>query len=127
MSSHFLTRNPDNDPVCSCGFRPSILEEAAPAGRQWKARTDVLNHADALNEVERVNAPFLVKDARYPRAGVRQTDDGRWLLTCWDADRIVHVIEEPIFDDRVTAFDFGWLTIGACRQNGTNLNGWAAA
>lgn len=126
MSNHFLTRKSDNEPVCSCGFRPEILDDPAPIGKQWKAQTAILNHADALNESERVNAPFVVKDAKYPRAGVRQTDDGRWLLSCWDGDQIVHVIEEPIFDDRVTAFDYGWLTIGACRESGTNLNGWAA-
>lgn len=73
------------------------------------------------------NDPFLVTDARYPRAGVRRTEDGRWLLSCWDGEQIVHVIDQPIFDDRVTAFDYGWLTIGACRESGTNLNGMEAA
>lgn len=151
MSNHGLTRNPDNEPVCLCGYRPGILDEAAPVGKQWKARTAVLDHAKALNDAESANEweaaldalgqpvpapptplrspddPFIVHDARYPRAGVRQTEDGRWKLSCWDGDQIVHVIDEPVFDDRVTAFDYGWLTIGACRQSGTNLNGWAAA
>lgn len=151
MSNHDLTRNPENEPVCLCGYRPEILNEAAPVGKQWKARTAVLNHAKARNDAESVNEweaaldalaqpkpttptplrsptdPFILSDPRYPRAGVRQTEDGRWRLSCWDGDRIVHVIDEPVFDDRVTAFDYGWLTIGACRQSGTNLNGLEAA
>jgi hypothetical protein len=155
MSNHGLTRNADNEPVCLCGYRPSILDEAAPVGKQWKARPAVLDPAKALNDAESANAWEAALDAltqpvpapptplrspddpfhnpgaeypgvKYPRAGVRQTDDGRWRLTCWDGDQIVHVIDEPDFDDRVTAFDYGWLTIGACRQAGTNLNGWAA-
>ena len=156
MSNHGLTRNPENEPVCACGFRPEILDEPAPVGKQWKARTAVLDHAKARNEDEAAfkgeriytheeirafgevqfndrhrrspDAPFTANpEAKYPRAGVRQTEDGRWLLSCWDGDQIVHVIDEPVFDDRVTAFDYGWLTIGACRQSGTNLNGMAAA
>lgn len=146
MSNHGLKRNPDNEPVCLCGYRPAILDDPAPVGKQWKAQTAVLDHAKALDEYEAEAAidsliaprpparaplrspadPFIVPDARYPRAGVRKTDDGRWKLSCWDGDQIVHVIDEPIFDDRVTAFDYGWLTIGACRESGTNLNGWAA-
>lgn len=147
MSNHGLTRNPDNEPVCLCGYRPEILDEPAPVGKQWKARTIILDHVQALHSCDddctgpftpptslhsptplrSPDAPFLVPDARYPRAGVRRTADGRWKLSCWDGDEIVHVIDEPIFDDRVTAFDYGWLTIGACRESGTNLNGWAAA
>lgn len=145
MSNHGLTRNPDNEPVCLCGHRPAILDDPAPVGKQWKAQTAVLNHAKALDEYDAAidsliaplppapaplrspNDPFVVTEARYPRAGVRQTEDGRWKLSCWDGDQIVHVIKEPIFDDRVTAFDYGWLTIGACRQSGTNLNGMEAA
>ncbi len=150
MSNHGLKRNADNEPVCICGYRPEILDDPAPVGKQWKAQTAVLDHAKALNDAEAANeweaalfalaptvtttpdplrspdAPFVVPEAKYPRAGVRQTEDGRWKLTGWDGDQIVHVIEEPIFDDRKTAFDFGWLTIGACRESGTNLNGWAA-
>lgn len=131
MSNHGLTRNPDNEPVCLCGYRPEILDDPAPVGKQWKAQTAVLNHAEARNAHETPlrspDAQFLIPDAKYPRAGVRQTGDGRWLLSCWDGDQIVHVIDEPIFNDRVTAFDYGWLTIGACRQSGTNLNGLEAA
>lgn len=140
-TNHFLTRNPNNEPTCSCGYRPAILDEPAPVGKQWKARTAVFEHADALNEAEHLLNlkttyaparrspldPFHARtEPKYPRAGVRKTEDGRWLLSCWDGDRIVHVIDEPVFDDRVTAFDYAWLTIGACRQAGTNLNGWAA-
>lgn len=70
-------------------------------------------------------SPFPAKaDVKYPRAGVRQTTDGRWMLSLWDGDRIVHVIDDPVFDDRKTAFDYGWLTIGACRQSGADLNGY---
>lgn len=71
-------------------------------------------------------SPFLcvADDVKYPRAGVRQTDDGRWMLSLWDGDRIVHVIDEPVFDDRKAAFDYGWLTIGACRDSGADLNGY---
>ncbi|MGY4543280.1 hypothetical protein ACVWY0_003213 [Arthrobacter sp. UYNi723] len=148
MSNHGLTRNPDNEPVCTCGYSPEVLDDYRPwvGGRLWRAKKDVLDHAEALNDYEaRVealawapvalpeptplrspDAPFTVRDALYPRAGVRQTGDGRWLLSCWDGDQIIHVIDEPVFDDRVTAFDYGWLTIGACRESGTNLNGWAA-
>ncbi|ALV43131.1 hypothetical protein AU252_19835 [Pseudarthrobacter sulfonivorans] len=145
MSNHGLTRNPDNEPVCLCGYRPEILSDPAPVGKQWKAQTAVLDHVEALKEYDDAidkylatrplpaptplrspNDPFVVMDARYPRAGVRRTEDGRWLLSCWDGDQIVHVIDEPVFDDRVTAFDYGFLTIGACRESGTNLNGGAA-
>ena len=154
MSNHGLTRNADNEPVCIlCGYRPAILDEAAPVGKQWKARTAVLDHAKALNDAEAANeweaaldahpglgkpptkpaplrspdAPFVFEDARYPRAGVRQTDDGRWRLTFWDGDHIVHVFADPIFSDRVEAFDVGQTIIGACRDSGTNLNGLEAA
>jgi hypothetical protein len=137
MSNHFLKRNHDNEPICACGYRPDILNTGAPVGKQWKARTAVLDHVQALHACDDCTPdlptplrsptdPFVIADAKYPRAGVRQTEDGRWLLSCWDGDQIVHVIEEPIFDDRVTAFDYAWLTIGACRDSGTNLNGWAA-
>lgn len=137
MSNHFLKRNHENEPVCACGYRPDILDNGAPVGKQWKARTAVLDHVQALHACDDCtpalplrspDAPFNLHpyDVTYPRAGVRQTEDGRWLLTCWDGDQTVHVIEEPIFDDRVAAFDYGWLTIGACRASGTNLNGWAA-
>jgi hypothetical protein len=135
MSEHFLKRNPDNEPICACGYRPEILDTAAPVGKQWKAKTAVLNHIGAMADLAPMasprrspDAPFVGGDqVKYPRAGVRQTSEGTWLLTCWDGESIVHVIDEPVFDDRVTAFDYGWLTIGACRQSGTNLNGWAAA
>lgn len=145
MSNHGLTRNSENEPVCICGFRPPVLDEPIRWGSTRKAQTAVLDHAEALKEYDDAidkylatrplpaptplrspNDPFVVMDARYPRAGVRQTEDGRWKLSCWDGDQIVHVIDEPVFDDRVTAFDYGWLTIGACRQSGTNLNGLAA-
>lgn len=155
MSNHGLTRNSENEPVCACGYRPEILDEPAPVGKQWKARTAVLDHAKARNEDEAAlrgeriyspeeirafgeihfndrakrspDAPFIVQDARYPRAGVRPTADGRWLLTLWDDEDVRHPIAEPEFDELAKAFDYGWLTIGACRQSGTSLNGMAAA
>jgi hypothetical protein len=131
MSNHFLKRNANNEPVCSCGFRPSILEEAAPVGKLWKAKTAVLEHVTALHGFIELGQrspddPFRVDGAKYPRAGVRQTEDGRWKLSLWDGAEIMHVLDEPVFDDRQVAFDYGWLTIGACRESGTNLNGWAA-
>jgi hypothetical protein len=151
MSSHGLTRNQDNEPACLCGYRPSILDEAAPVGKQWKARTAVLEHAEALNDAESANEWEAALDAlaapvpaatpqrspedpfpanheqRYPRAGIRRTEDGQWLLTFWDGMGIQHHIDEPEFKNREDAFDYGWMTIGACRQSGTNLNGWAVA
>lgn len=70
-------------------------------------------------------SPFAHKaEVEYPRAGIRQTDDGRWMLCLWDGDRVVHVIDEPVFDQRMNAFDYGWLTIGACRESGADLNGF---
>lgn len=129
MSNHGLTRNADNEPVCFCGFRPAILDEPAPVGKAWAAKKVVLDHADALNEgeVPDPSDPFLVDNAKYPRAGVRRTPEGQWLLTLWDGMGIQHHIDEPEFKDRTDAFDYGWMTVGACRQSGTNLNGWAAA
>ena len=127
MSNHGLTRNEANEPVCLCGFRPEILAELAPVGRMWKAKKVVLEHARALNDshVPAPSDPFLVDHAEYPRAGVRRTETGQWLLTLWDGMGIQHHIDEPEFRDRKDAFDYGWMTIGACRQAGTNLNGWA--
>lgn len=138
MTNHELTRTIGNSPVCTCGYRSSILNQTSPVGMQWKAKADVLDHIEAERLLELAalhtparrspEAPFRThEDAKYPRAGVRQTPSGEWLLSCWDADRVVHVIDEPVFKDRVTAFDYGYLTIGACRQSGTNLNGWANA
>lgn len=145
MSEHFLKRNPDNEPVCACGFRPEILDAMAPVGKIWKAKTAVLDHVKAQTESttgfvlfslpgnaaqRSPEAPFHGRHAvKYPRAGVRQTEDGRWLVTLWDGDSIVHVIDE---DDRThahreNAFAQGWLTIGACRKSGTDLNGMANA
>lgn len=153
MTNHFLKRNPENEPICACGYRPEILDDAAPVGKQWKARTAVLDHAQALDGIllphqaaERTSAAYLSHERRvaprspdapfrgrhavkYPRAGVRQTEDGRWLVTLWDGDSIVHVIDEKdrAHPDPYTAFAQGWLTIGACRKAGTNLNGVAHA
>lgn len=106
MSNHGLTRTAEKEAVCLCGYRPEVLDENRPwTERQLKAKTAVLDHAQALNKYEAAvealaqpatktvplrspNDPFVVMDARYPRAGVRQTDDGRWLLSCWDGEQI---------------------------------------
>lgn len=70
-------------------------------------------------------SPFPVREeTEYPRAGIRQTTDRRWRISLWDADQILHIIDDPVFEDRTKAFDYGWLTIGACRKNGANLNGY---
>jgi hypothetical protein len=129
MSNHGLTRNQVNEPVCLCGYRPEVLDDLAPVGKEWVAKKVVLDHAEALNEgvVPAPSDPFLVDNAKYPRAGVRRTEAGQWLLTLWDGMGIQHHIDEPEFKSRTAAFDYAWMTIGACRQAGTNLNGWAAA
>jgi hypothetical protein len=139
MPNHILIRDRRNNPICACGYRPAILDHAGPAivGVQWKAKTEVLDHVDAANKAKGTSpvrrspdAPFRGRHAaRYPRAGVRQTEDGRWLLTLWDHDENTNVIdlEDRIHDDRNTAFEQGWLTVGACWESGTNLNGWPAA
>lgn len=128
MTNHGLIRDQDNSPVCACGYTSDVLQLASPVGMQWKAKTDVLNHIEQVRKTDprrSPDAPFAATaELKYPRAGVRQTLSGRWLLSCWDGDRIVHVIDEPEFDDRKTAFDYGWLTIGACRQSGADLNGY---
>ncbi|MCO4256491.1 hypothetical protein [Pseudarthrobacter cellobiosi] len=162
MPNHDLRRNPENEPVCVCGYRPAVLDGGF---RPWvgrvKAQTAVLDHAKALNEYEATvdelakpapmdaavtfaedvlqfkltpwqkevlrrspDAPFTLRHARYPRAGVRQTQDGRWKLMGWDRDDVAHVIvDEPYFDDREEAFEVGRIIIGAHRQSGTDLNG----
>ena len=133
MSNHGLTRNPDNEPVCLCGLRHGILDDIRYPWheRQCKAKKVILDHAEALNTtptpLRSPDAPFQIGDAVYPRAGVRRTPAGKWLLTLWDGPGIMHHIDEPEFDARTEAFDYGWVTVGACRQSGTNLNGWAAA
>ena len=137
---HILIRDRQQNSMCACGYRPAILDQDGPAvvGIKWKAKTDVLNHIDTKEKAAQgtaparrsPEAPFTGRHAaRYPRAGVRQTPDGRWLLTLWDGDGISHVIDEEdrTHDDRHTAFAQGWLTVGACRQSGTNLNGWPQA
>jgi hypothetical protein len=133
--THGLTRNADNEPICICGFRPEVLDTAAPVGRDWKAKGIILDHASALNNgIEPLSsrrspdAPFTAKaEVKFPRAGVRPTDDGKWHLTLWDSPDVQHELEDPKFDDLVNAVEYGRLRIGACRQSGTNLNGMAVA
>lgn len=129
MSNHGLARNSDNDPICLCGYKPVEDLYLAWPIRQLRAKTTILDHAKELNEtpLRSPDDPFVVADAKYPRAGVRTMRDGRWLLTLWDEEDVQHPIADPAFDDLGEAFDFGWLTIGACRQSGTGLNGLEAA
>lgn len=124
MTNHDLRRNADNEPVCVCGYRPEILDDPAPVGKQWKARTAVLEHAKALNEdaarrssdVVRFaedllghellpwqarilqrgpEVPFVVTErTRFPRAGVRPLSTGEWRLTLWDEPDVVHAWED---------------------------------
>lgn len=153
MPEHFLKRNTENEPICACGYRPETLDDDRPwINGQLKAKTAVLDHVQAMGNkratgdemirftedvigvelqpwqkailMRPADAPFRVKEqTKFPRAGVRQTIDGKWLLTCWDGDTIVHVMDEPNFTDRVEAFDYAHMTIGACRVMRTNLNG----
>ncbi|QYC54965.1 hypothetical protein SEA_POPPER_48 [Arthrobacter phage Popper] len=131
--AHGLTRNDLNESVCLCGFRPEILDTVAPIGRDWKAKSIILDHAAALNndvpEPRRSpDAPFTGNpESKYPRAGVRPTPDGKWHLTLWDAPDVQHELEEPDFSRFADAFDYGRLRIGACRGAGTDLNGRAVA
>lgn len=129
MSNHGLSRNSDNDPVCLCGYKPVEDLYLSWPIRQLRAKTTILDHAKELNEtpLRSPDDPFVVADAKYPRAGVRPMRDGRWLLTLWDEGDVLHPIPDPDFDDLTEAFEYGWMTIGACRQSGTSLNGMAAA
>lgn len=123
---HGLARNSENEPVCLCGFRPEILDHVAPIGKDWAAKAIILDHAAELNNAAS-DAPFTGNPgAMYPRAGVRPTTDGKWRLTLWDSPGVQHALEEPDFSERTKAFEYGWMTIGACRQSGTNLNGMEA-
>lgn len=137
---HVLIRDRQDNPMCGCGYRPVILDQDGPAvvGIKWKAKTDVLNHIDAEEKAAQgtapvrrsPQAPFTGRHAvQHPRAGVRQTEDGRWLVTLWDGGRMVPVIdqEDRTHDDPYTAFAQGWMTVGACRQSGTDLDGWPQA
>ncbi|MDI2019725.1 hypothetical protein [Paenarthrobacter nicotinovorans] len=121
--SHFLKRNPDNEPVCACGFRPGVLDTFEVACRGIKARTEVLDHVDAMLGSQTA-APFVGDpDRRYPRAGVRRGSSRRWRLTLWDEHDVSHALSEPWYDTAREAFDMGQLFIDVHRQAGTRLNG----
>ncbi|MFK0005501.1 hypothetical protein ACIQTZ_00460 [Paenarthrobacter sp. NPDC090520] len=121
--SHFLKRNADNEPVCGCGFRPEILDDPAPVGIMWKARRDVLDHVDAMSGY-RPSAPFDGSpDRRFPRAGVRPGASGRWKLTLWDEEGVMHPQPNPWYDTCQEAFDQGHLIIGTHWKAGSRLNG----
>lgn len=78
------------------------------------------------NGARRMPRSLATWTRKFPRAGVRPTDDGKWHLTLWDSPGVQHALEEPDFAELSKAFDYGWMTIGACRQSGTNLNGMEA-
>lgn len=63
MTEHDLRRDPNNEPICVCGYRPEILDDwRATSDRQYKARTAVLDHAKALNEAtDAVSADNVVR------------------------------------------------------------------
>ena len=122
-SNHFLKRNPDNEPVCACGFRPEILDQPAPVGLRWKAKRDARNHGQAVLGL-RPAAPFETNhDRSFPRAGVRPGPNGRWKLTLWDEADVSHPVPEPWHDTAREAFDYGQLIIHNHRKAGTRLNG----
>lgn len=132
MPNHALVRNDTNEAVCACGFRPTVLDAAAPVGRNWKAQNEVWNHIDALAKATKVDAPFRghVDAFPYPRAGIRRGVDGRWVITLWDRAGVVHAWESDGMDKhdtRLAAFEFAHLFIGAHRRSGTRLNGMPAA
>ncbi len=124
-SKHALVRNEANEPVCKCGYRPDVLDTGQPIGVLWKAKADILNHA-ANRNAARSRMPFTANhELKYPRAGVRQDNHGKWVLTFWDSPEIQHIEGDPIHNSRLDAFDLGHMVIGAHRQAGTNLNGYA--
>ncbi|MFJ4168519.1 hypothetical protein ACIPY3_03305 [Paenarthrobacter sp. NPDC089714] len=123
--SHLLKRNPDNEPVCGFGFRPEILDDPAPVGVMWKAKRDVLDHVDAMSGF-RPSAPFDGgPDRRFPRAGVRPGASGRWKLTLWDEEGVMHPLpfKSQWHDTAQEAFDFGQFIISSHWKAGTRLDG----
>lgn len=114
MSSHFLTRNPDNEHICGgCGFRPAILDDPAPIGKSWKAKNAVIEHLRALRPSYLTRSPrdpfHANHERRFPRAGVRRGDDGKWIVTLWDEEGVMHVWENSDNAEhlhRLDAFDF---------------------
>lgn len=134
MSNHGLARNADNETVCLCGYRPEIWDKPAPVGKQWKAKSMVLAHAAALTPQATVLTalrspvdPFPAKHVRrFPRAGVRRAEDGKWIVTLWDEEGVVHAWQQEDnaeHVDRVDAFDFAHWFIKSHRDLGLRLNG----
>lgn len=72
-------------------------------------------------------SPFVVTErTRYPRAGVRLAEPGKWKLTLWDEPDVIHAWADEadaFHSDRYTACATGELIIGVHRQSGTDLNG----
>ena len=136
MSNHGLARNLDNEPVCLCGYRPEILDNLAPIGKQWKAKKIVIDHVTALNPtpayaLRSPDAPFRsMEDAKYPRAGVRLRADGQWIITLWDEEGVAHAWEHRANAEhptRLEAFNYAQWFIKSHRDVGVRLNGMEAA
>jgi hypothetical protein len=133
MNNHGLARNAENETICLCGYRPEIWDKPAPVGKQWKAKAMVLAHVAALTEQNTVTSlrspqdPFHTShERRYPRAGVRQGDAGKWIITLWDEEGVVHVWENQDnaeHHNRLDAFDFAQWFIKCHRDAGVRLNG----
>lgn len=145
MSNHFLTRGEGNEPVCGgCGFRPAVLDDFRPWHHRFrKAKIAVLDHAKTFNDFEATlkaaaqpdtviplrspQDPFHSRhERRFPRAGVRQGDAGKWIITLWDEEGVVHVWENQDnaeHHNRLDAFDFAQWFIKCHRDAGVRLNG----
>lgn len=128
MSNHFTTQNAENEHVCGgCGFRPAILDDPAPIGRTWKARAAVKEHVRALKTQRSPQDPFATNQPRrFPRAGVRRGADGKWIVTLWDEEGVMHAWENDgnaEHPNRLDAFDFAQWFIKAHREAGVRLNG----
>lgn len=127
MTKHALTRNEANEPVCECGFRPAVLDTGSPVGVSWKAKSDILAHVTAKTSL-RARQPFETRHERkYPRAGVRLSLSGQWLVTLWDSPDVMRGHMNTSHDTRAEAIEHGRLIIGTHRQSSTNLLGYARA
>lgn len=138
MSNHGLTRNPENETICLCGYRPDIWDQPAPVGKQWKAKSMILAHAAALtpqtNILTAMRSPWDPFPAnhvrRFPRAGVRRTGDGKWIVTLWDDQGVMHAWENPgnaEHHNRIDAFEFAHWFIKVHHDLGVSLSGMAHA
>lgn len=131
MSNHFMTKNADNEYVCRCGYRPAIYDLSAPVGRNWSARASVKQHVTALAYQRSPPDPFYADHPRrYPRAGVRRGENGKWVVTLWDEEGVMHAWQHEgnaEHADRIGAFDFAHWFIKSHQEIGVRLNGMAQA